>query len=773
MPRNVTVTFGDGTKHTYQGVPDNVTPDAINARASSEFKQSVTGIDGGRAAAPPPKPKPKPTGIKSILDYGMVDAPTRSPKTDKSFGGALKNAFIGANEMVEGLYNAPGAVVNAAAHPINTFNAAKDAAAKGIDIAKGGIQTVRELSPEDQRGSAPAMDKTAYNEVAKALGDKYGSVQKAWDTTYEDPLGPAITAAQVAVPALRAVGADKLLAETAAKVGAKAARAGSAVKEFNAAPRVVREATADMTGGGTAGLSGLRVDTEAKAAADAAKAAARANRQGTAATASLRRTERQAEALKRAAIPAPDVGVATHVDELGNRVRGPAVEAADRIEAAKVATDRQLRAALDEDTRIQQGSGKGVSDLPETQAVVKESQERIRPDAATRPEFGHALKEGDKRYALHKKVEDTLTPRVLTLDATKAAEARANGFKVTPNGDGTFRRVVKPSFDDVDKLRRELNSVGSSPMEGYNAIDIKEARDLGKKVTGLLDTYSEGMSADVRTSWKAHKDALDAYDRTRAGKMLTGLEKVGDDFNVNPSAIPGRIIAGGREAVKQASELAGREPVEAMVRDHVQNVVSGIDTAKGLESAFAPGTSLGSIVSDMPELERAVADRAAHLRSTEAAAKEAARHGEKAAINEARVPAYGKIADELTGKSAAKAAAARKLETAVADLEGMDPKEVSSKYMKIMGDAREAGDISAAQYVQARELASRQAQAFKNIETKKQWIRSALLVSGGLGGAAGGAAVAGLPGAVGLSAAALAGGHLLTGGKKFIAKAAK
>jgi hypothetical protein len=281
------------------------------------------------------------------------------------------------------------------------------------------------------------------------------------------------------------------------------------------------------------------------------------------------------------------------------------------------------------------------------------------------------------------------------------------------------------------------------------------------------------LHGDVSAAWKAHTDALNKYDKTRAGKMLTGLEKTGDGSLVPASSIPGRIVAGGREGLEQASALAGREPVEAMVRNHVQNEIAGIKTAEGLESALAPGTKLGSVVSAMPDLERAVADRAAHLRSTAAAAEEAARHGKLAAVNEARVPTYGKIADELTGKSAAKAAAARKLETDIADLESMEPKQAAVEYMKLMGEARKADQISHAQYVQARELAARQAQAFKNIETKKQWIRSALLLSGGLGGAAGGAAMAGPLGAVGLSAAALAGGHLLTGGKKIASKAFK
>lgn len=51
--REVTVTFDDGSQHVYRGVPDAVTPEQITARAQSEFKKTVTSLDGGRPAAQP------------------------------------------------------------------------------------------------------------------------------------------------------------------------------------------------------------------------------------------------------------------------------------------------------------------------------------------------------------------------------------------------------------------------------------------------------------------------------------------------------------------------------------------------------------------------------------------------------------------------------------------------------------------------------------------------------------------------------------------------
>lgn len=52
MPRNITVTFDDGSSHVYQNAPDDVTPDAVERRAAKEFGKRVASMDGGRQPAP-------------------------------------------------------------------------------------------------------------------------------------------------------------------------------------------------------------------------------------------------------------------------------------------------------------------------------------------------------------------------------------------------------------------------------------------------------------------------------------------------------------------------------------------------------------------------------------------------------------------------------------------------------------------------------------------------------------------------------------------------
>lgn len=68
MPRNITVTFADGTTHVYQNAPDDVTPDAVSARAQKEFGKTVSALDGGRAAPAAPKPIPERTYGEAAQD---------------------------------------------------------------------------------------------------------------------------------------------------------------------------------------------------------------------------------------------------------------------------------------------------------------------------------------------------------------------------------------------------------------------------------------------------------------------------------------------------------------------------------------------------------------------------------------------------------------------------------------------------------------------------------------------------------------------------------
>jgi hypothetical protein len=164
MPRNVTVTFDDGTTHVYKNAPDDITPKSVYDRAAKEFSgKKIKNIDGGR----------QPTA-----------APARTPM--QYLGETVSNIPGSAAEMGIGMYEA---ITN----PIQT--------AKGLGLAAyGGARNVAEAVLPTGAFEAiksvenPEVAKQAV-EVANAIGgiykDRYGSVNQLLDTIRTDPVGAA------------------------------------------------------------------------------------------------------------------------------------------------------------------------------------------------------------------------------------------------------------------------------------------------------------------------------------------------------------------------------------------------------------------------------------------------------------------------------------------------------------------------------------------------------------------------------------------------------
>ena len=111
MPRNITVTFSDGSQHLYQNAPDDVTPDQVTARAQKEYGLQVVGVDGGR---------------KQRVDATATAQNERSPLADT--GNAVGTGYF------RGLTRLAGLPVDTAA---NVLDLGKAALGSGYIAATG------------------------------------------------------------------------------------------------------------------------------------------------------------------------------------------------------------------------------------------------------------------------------------------------------------------------------------------------------------------------------------------------------------------------------------------------------------------------------------------------------------------------------------------------------------------------------------------------------------------------------------------------------------
>lgn len=101
MGRDITVTFGDGTAHVYKNAPDNITPDAVKARATKEFGKPIKALDGGRGPSAP------------SADDNYLDEAIQKSKPDGAIPTFLRGVVQGAtanfgDEIVAGGKSATG-----------------------------------------------------------------------------------------------------------------------------------------------------------------------------------------------------------------------------------------------------------------------------------------------------------------------------------------------------------------------------------------------------------------------------------------------------------------------------------------------------------------------------------------------------------------------------------------------------------------------------------------------------------------------------------------
>lgn len=102
MPRNVTLTFADGTTHVYNNVPDNATPGTVIARANKDFPgQSIRNIDGGRSGVPTQ------TRQQGVQNAAKAAVAAKAPASGGGFFDGLKDfaasAEAGASKALYGI----------------------------------------------------------------------------------------------------------------------------------------------------------------------------------------------------------------------------------------------------------------------------------------------------------------------------------------------------------------------------------------------------------------------------------------------------------------------------------------------------------------------------------------------------------------------------------------------------------------------------------------------------------------------------------------------
>jgi hypothetical protein len=644
--------------------------------------------------------------------------------------GDAANTVVGLGRTLADVTTDPSLIVKAAGSALKS----------GVDIAKGGLQHVREMSPAEYQGSATPMNKTAYDKFAEDNYNKYGTKENTYKTVSDHPLGAALTAASVVVPALRATRLDSLVAKG---VDGAVSRVAPAVTKVTGAERRALAASATMRGAAATDFAtGKRLsDAEAaQAQAQADAAAARAQRAAAYAEEAKRRrgalTGRQAEAAKGAVLPEPEIGTPAHLSEIGDSVRDPAYAAQGDIEGKMQAAYAEHKAAMDAIVEDRRKAGVGVSDGVTAKALVKQSEALVKPDPITRPDVGPRLAKSAGGN-LHEDLLNVLKENRTPLNEADAVLAKKAGATVYKAPDGSLYRVDKPDFATVDNFRRFVGEVAHGEVEGYKAIGKDEAMRMYQGLTQVLDEYTAGASKPLREAWKTGKQQLEPFERVRAGQAVVGMQNGVSVPSVPAASLPGRIVAGGRDTVNQAAAVAGSAPVANAMRSQVQNALTGVKGSEAIGRVVGKGTKYGDIIHGDPDLESAVSEFVAKTKAAEAKGALADTLGQRATTAGKRSDQLNKVAEALQGTSAKSTDAAAKAASVssgyardLANLEIADPKSVGKMYTDMLERAHKEGRISLQQYQQGQMLAQSAQKDFALKASRDKWLKGAATTLG-------------------------------------------
>lgn len=674
--------------------------------------------------------------LKQHPDAGST-TPAAKPATFLgTMGRAAWNLPADALDTLKNIDAVPGKILSTATHavlhPQDAANEYAPVVHNIADILGGGVQHIRDMSPAAQQGSAPRMDKAAFDTYMQGIQQKYGTKQGIYKQIGDHPVGALATVASVAAPALKLVGATDALADATAAAGSAvkarvapmASRVTTPINRIATAERTAN-AAADTMRTDTAGrLSGAQAAAEADAAATsdrAARAAALANRargQGRALEA------RRAAAAAEATPPTPNIGQPMHLSDIGDTVRAPALANEDAINTQMREADDKYRTAMQQVADDRAAAGVGVSDTPLAKAMIKQSRAIVSPDPVTRPTVGHVPMDS-AGAKLHTQLLNVMQPKLEPLTDAQAAKVIKAGEEVKTAADGSKYREIKPSLQNVDDFRRFLGKVLDGKVDGYEAINRSEAQAMYGNVSKVIDRYVQGASKPVQASWRAGKQALAPFEKVRAGQAIVGTQPGTDVASVPAAALPGRMIAGGRDTLKQAASVAGDAPVAAALRSQVQNALSGAKTANAAEAAVGYNSKLGDAINSDSDLAAAVRDHIQQVRQAEQRGTDAENLARRSATAMSRSASLDKVAEALQGTAAKTAVKARGYEQELSSLAVAEPRQVGAKYANVLKRAHADGSISTDQLNSGLQLAANAEKSFALKASRDKWLMHA------------------------------------------------
>lgn len=591
MPKSVKITFADGTDHTYEGVPDDVTPDQVERRAITEFGgKRVASLD--RSDAPAPH-VPKHFDREKFMAQEAADATARAAENTREFAGdTLKAGADTVLSMAPQVVLTPAAgIAGAVAAPFVGADAAADVVRK---VQGFGYQ------PKSQAGQHTA------EVVGDAMAQTERPGQYVADATGSPALGAAVTtgiqgAAAFLDPAVR--GAFRSVGGSAASAARSAAtpRPGPGPR---VEPTIATGADApNVTAAKAYAADTLKLDWADLSATARAQLSEIAKSAGSLEKMDPAAVARQIK-FESLPVPVPATRGTLARDPVAMRQEG---NAAATAAGAPIRTIQEAgNAALIQNLDVLKGKVSGTGKTAAT---------------ATSPEQTGGAVQGAARGKL-----ELAKAKVKEL-YTKADEA---GETATPINDGGMLRVMEVVGDTVDQphysyVQSWLKS--NAPKIDAGQITIRDIEKLRKQAVAkamnggedghyagqlikAIDEVTEGAGGDLYKAARSARrsqamefeeqagvaELVDNSSRTDRATALEGTTRAISTGSLEDvRKVKTTLLTGGDAATRTAGKQAWREVRRRVIDDITAQATKGVGTLSDGTPNLTPGALKSAI----------------------------------------------------------------------------------------------------------------------------------------------------------------------------------
>lgn len=547
MGRTVTVTFDDDSQHVYQNVPDGVTPNDIESRATSEFSgKKLKGIDGGRfqqtagggvtgIQIQPRLLSPAGEAAKEIAGAGGVGAlmGAAAPEILTGIAGGLRQIPQGAR--VAPLVESAAVAARAAGRPATAISGgvsglASEVAGQAVE-ATGGPQ----IAAEGARFVAGAL----APESATAVRFLVELWKKKLPTTLE---ASALKNLSLKIAARLEGRPQDIDAEEAALLnrmvgefrgGEKTDAPLKGVYDALSTGAKTRLAVGEQEAKNIIGNANSSIQKElddlAKSGKYTTEAADRIRRRGE-------------DALATAQLQRLNIGDDLPPSDIGNSLRSVITGRNQSAIEARRAQDAVLREGRDKLVSNLEASGQHVDHLPRYKLLVDSLRAEMAPGKHS-PD-----------------VADNFS-HILNQITTKAKESKSpfGGMGSDPFAALTEKRPPV-SFQQLDDVRRQLGQVfEGNPPEGYKALEAATARKYYGLIADLQKQYAGGDGGAHDLLQRAYADSTRGLEMfgSKSGKRVTAVDRYDDTkFQTDAAALPKQFFSTS-QGIKDLVELAG------------------------------------------------------------------------------------------------------------------------------------------------------------------------------------------------------------------------